>query len=109
MDSSPGHAKTLAAGPGKKFPGGGAAGTPDSALGAQHREASLVLCRSGHASWMDMPPLWEVKVLQVPPLWEVKVQQVPPLWDVKVLRLQGAHQTCPCMGVGGAANHVAPP
>ena len=56
-----------------------------------------------------MPPLWEVKVLQVPPLWEVKVQQVPPLWEVKSVVLQDDCLTRPRVGVEGAANHVAPP
>ena len=34
---------------------------------------------------------------------------MPPLWEVKVLRTQGACLTRPCGGVGGEANHVAPP
>ena len=53
-------------------------------VAVQHVGAVWVPCRSEHASgagqpaeggsegWKGVPPLWEVKELQVPPHWEVQ-------------------------------------
>ena len=88
--------------------------TAGSGAAPQHAGVAWVLYRSGHAScasqlavvggaeWKGVPPLWEVKVLQVPPLWEVKEKQVPPLWEVKVQQVPPLWEVKCCSSRGPA-------